>query len=144
MYARQAGVVRARPSSWRDSTPVIGPGRIFLQAGVARGLATCAATHWKDGGMAETVWHQVTDAAGAVFGWMAEPDPDERPDDDYWSADCRAWLDLRCEVLALMLDEAFDVADVWESGIRAGLSEDDMDSIGNVALCLQRVEYLNG
>jgi hypothetical protein len=40
----------------------------------------------------------------------------------------------------LFLDPSFDSGDTWDYGLAAGMSDQDLDAAGNVALILARIE----
>jgi hypothetical protein len=88
-------------------------------------------------------WTEITNAAGEVVGWTSAPDSDE-PDVDYFEADrlpkVRRRADAIDQAADLLLDGAFDPSDTWDACEAAGMPEGAIDSAGNVALLLSRVE----
>jgi len=45
------------------------------------------------------------------------------------------------EAVGLFADDAFDPEETWDAGLAAGLTEDDLDAAGNVAVALWRAEH---
>jgi hypothetical protein len=88
-------------------------------------------------------WEPITDAGGAVLGWMQAADPDE-PDVDYFEADRLPRIRRRADVIgpaaALTADEAFSADEVRVMWQRSGLSDADLDAAANVAFELWKIE----
>jgi hypothetical protein len=59
-------------------------------------------------------------------------------------ADASARASRLAEAVELLADEVFDVAETWDAGLAAGLSEADLDAAGNVAYLLWQIEHLTG
>jgi hypothetical protein len=91
-----------------------------------------------------TDWHPVTNAAGDVLGWMAEPDPDEPLDGEYFTVDRLPHVRRRAAVLdqaaALFADSAFDPRETWDCALATGLTDADLDAAAHVAVVLREVE----
>ena len=81
-----------------------------------------------------------------VAAWFVDVPAPARgePDVDYFDADRPRKVRLRAarleEAAGLFTDDAFDVEETWDAGLAAGLTDDDLNSAGNVALLLWKVE----
>jgi hypothetical protein len=126
-----------------ENSPLHAWGEKRFRPGSRRVLPAGAPIRWEDGAVEKTDWQPVTDAAGKVLGWMSAPAPGE-PDVDYFDADRPRKVRLRAarleEAAGLFTDDAFDVEETWDAGLAAGLTDDDLNSAGNVALLLWKVE----
>jgi hypothetical protein len=87
-------------------------------------------------------WTPVTAADGAVLGWMQAVEPDDA-EPDYFEEDRLALVRRRADAIdpvAALFDSAFTEDEIREMWAASGLSQDDLDSAGNVALILWRIE----
>jgi hypothetical protein len=88
-----------------------------------------------------TGWTPVTSAAGDVLGWMAPADV-ETPWERTWrlrvAASRAGAID---QAAGLLMDEAFDPEETWDACEASGMPAGAIDSAGNVAVTLWKIEH---